>query len=153
MNAIEERFFGKVAKTATCWNWTGVKGSKGYGNFKLDGDMRLAHRVAYVLAGNELPDSVLLDHACSNRACVRADHLRPVTNKENMENLTTAHRTSQSGFRGVIPAGNRWRAQAKHRGRSYYAGTHDTPEEAAEAARQLRLSLFTHNDADRRSAC
>jgi hypothetical protein len=37
-------------------------------------------------------------------------------------------------------------------GVNYKGGRYFTLEEAAEAARQLRLSLFTHNEADRRTA-
>lgn len=147
--SAEERFWSKVEKTATCWLWTGVLSGNGYGNFKLNGAMRLSHRVAYALAGNSIEDGVHLDHICHNRRCVNVAHLRPATAKENNENRPHAHKNSVSGYRGVIPIGSRWRAQAKHHGKSHYAGTYATPEEAAEAARQLRLSLFTHNDLDR----
>src|SRR5690554_7618442 len=31
-----------------------------------------------------IPEGLHLDHLCRNRACVRPDHLEPVTNKENV---------------------------------------------------------------------
>lgn len=147
-----ERFWAKADLAGDCWLWTGVKSGRGYGNFKLDGSMRLAHRVAYELVNGPIPPGSLIDHSCHLRHCVNPKHLRLATNKQNMENVVGAHANSRSGYRGVIQSGSRWLAKAKHYGRTYYAGTHDTPEEAAEAAKQLRLSLFTHNDVDRKTA-
>jgi hypothetical protein len=94
-----------------------------------------------------------LDHRCSNRACVNPGHLRPVTHKQNMEHDSGAQRNSSTGALGVVRSGkNRYQVAVGHNGKKLYGGSFKTIEEAAEAARQLRLSLFTHNDADRRTA-
>jgi len=114
----------------------------------------IAHRFAYAEVKGSIPEGFQLDHVCHNRACVNPEHLRPVTNKQNNENPAGLRSDNTSGYRGVTQdrVTRRWKAQAQHNGRMYRAGAYDTPEEAAEAARQLRLSFFTHNDADRRSA-
>lgn len=147
-----ERFWAKADKSGDCWTWTGVKSGRGYGNFKLAGSMRQAHRVAYELANGPIPPGMFIDHTCHTKHCVRPEHLRLATNKQNMENQIGAHANSRSGYRGVVRTDGRWTAKATHYGRTYYAGTHATPEEAAEAAKQLRLSLFSHNDMDRKTA-
>jgi hypothetical protein len=48
---FEERFWAKVEKTETCWNWTAAKGTGGYGLFTLVHHLSVgAHRIAYFLA-------------------------------------------------------------------------------------------------------
>jgi hypothetical protein len=80
----EERFFAKVEKTDTCWLWTGAKNQDGYGRFRLDGRKVQAHRFAYELLVDPIPEGLELDHTCRVRHCVRPDHLEPVTHRENI---------------------------------------------------------------------
>ena len=63
--------------------FTGAK-HKGYGLVNVGGKMRGAHRVWWLAHGRAIPDGMQLDHLCRNRACVRLDHLEPVTRKENL---------------------------------------------------------------------
>ena len=89
-------------------------------------------------------------HSCDVRNCVNPAHLRPVTAKENDENLVGAYSNSSTGVRGVYPLeSGRYRAGVTHHGTVHWLGTYDTIEEAAEAARLKRIDLFTHNDLDR----
>lgn len=77
-------FWGKVEKTKTCWAWLGAKTGSGYGAFYLSyGKYRVAHRIAWVLAGNKLVKGLCLDHLCRNRLCVNPMHLEQVTLGEN----------------------------------------------------------------------
>src|SRR5690606_24682332 len=91
--------------------------------------------------GEPIPAGMFIDHVCGNRACVNPNHLRLVTNKQNLEHRTGLDARNKSGFRGVYfdKRWGKWAAGARHNGRLHSAGYHDTPEEAAEAARQLRL--------------
>lgn len=66
-----------------CWVWTGCLHPKGYGKFKLAGELHYAHRVTFVLAGGVLIDGLVLDHKCRNRSCVNPAHVEQVTNHEN----------------------------------------------------------------------
>jgi hypothetical protein len=151
---VDVRFFMKVDKTDGCWEWTAGKDGRGYGGFYLDGKIELAHRVSYRLAYGSIPDGKHLDHICWNPGCVRPDHLRPVTPKQNHENRKGVPSHNTSGFRGVSwsEKSKAWIAYVIHDGKHCSAGTFSTRYEAAEAARQLRLSLYTHNDADRKKA-
>ena len=43
-----------------------------------------AHRAAWMLANGPVPEGMVLDHICRNRACINVDHLRVVTQQENI---------------------------------------------------------------------
>lgn len=82
-----ERFMNKVNKNGAngCWDWMASKFTRtGYGQFKLFGKMRSAHRISYELIKGKIPDGLGLDHLCRNRACVNPDHLEPVTSFVNL---------------------------------------------------------------------
>lgn len=66
-----------------CWVWKGYLRPNGYGTFSWRGHQRLAHRVAWEIAGRVLDPALTLDHLCRNRACVNLDHLEQVTMHEN----------------------------------------------------------------------
>ena len=78
------RFWSKTRfdPDTNCIVWTADRNQKGYGRFRYQGKLHVAHRVAYEF-DHAIPEGLQLDHLCRNRACVRPDHLEPVTNQEN----------------------------------------------------------------------
>lgn len=79
-----ERFNDKVFVVPDgCWLWCGSIHANGYGKFRFDGDIKYAHRVAYVLFVGVIPDGLVIDHLCRKRSCVNPSHLEPVTRGEN----------------------------------------------------------------------
>lgn len=145
---LEQRFWAKVDKTDECWVWTAFTGSHGYGQIKVDGRYRRAHRVSWEFAHGPIPDGLFLDHRCANKRCVNPAHLRIVTHAQNMQHRTGATRNNTSGIRGVTwrKDKNAWRARAALNGRDYFGGYHSTIEAADKAARALRKELHTHDD-------
>lgn len=143
----DEKFWPRVNKTDTCWEWMASRLQSGYGSVAVEGTVRRTHRVAYALAYGEIPEGFHLDHICRNRACVRPDHLRLATDKQNQENRDKSVKSDLP--RGVSRTRSRYRARVIHYGREYNAGTFDTVEEADAAAIALRNELYTHNDSDR----
>ena len=153
-SGLEQRFWSKVDKSGECWLWTAATDRKGYGRIWVDGQRRQAHRVAYVLSGGEIPEGMLLDHRCHHTACVRPEHLRLATNKQNQENRSGAQCNSHSGARGVYwnRQCQRWHARVKHHGRQIHVGLFDSLAEAEAAVAAKRRELFTHSDMDEVSA-
>lgn len=87
MNA-EERFISKVEMSDGCWLWRaaidtgGVSGGGGYGRFYHEGRVQYAHRFAYEMWVGPIPEGLVIDHTCGNRACVKPHHLEAVTMRE-----------------------------------------------------------------------
>jgi hypothetical protein len=68
-----------------CHVWQRSRNTRGYGVIYFDGKVRLAHRAAFYARHGRWPlDGLVVDHICENKACVNADHLRELTNSENI---------------------------------------------------------------------
>lgn len=90
IEAVRARFAGRFSEdTSGCWVWNGSRTSAGYGQLIIDGRKKYAHRISYELAGREIPEGLVIDHLCRNRACINPAHLEPVTRRTN--NLRGAH--------------------------------------------------------------
>lgn len=147
----EQRFWSKVDKSGECWIWTASLRANGYGQFMIDNVNRTAHRFSYELANGPIPDRMDLDHACRNRACVRPEHLRPTTRKQNMENSDGWKRLQTP--RGVSwdASRNLWKAAVGHNRKTINIGRFERIEDAALAVKAKRLELFTHNELDKKA--
>lgn len=77
------RFWARVDRSESCWNWLGAKDDKGYGRVGWNGKVLLAHRVAFELSAGSIPGGLPLDHLCRNTSCVRPDHLEAVPTRIN----------------------------------------------------------------------
>jgi hypothetical protein len=84
---VKQRFWSKVRKTETCWLWTAARNEWGYGLFRFEGKLRLAHRVIWTLECGPIPTGICVLHRCDTPACVRRDHLFLGTNKDNAEDM------------------------------------------------------------------
>jgi len=154
MAPMKVRLFSKIKMPASpgdCWEWIGGKNSLGYGLFYRDGRQGGAHRATYEVYNGPIADGLVIDHLCHNTGCVNPDHLRAVTRKQNQEHRQGPNRGSRSGERGVrwCSQKRKWQALVGHNYERHHGGYFETVDEAAEAARQLRLRLHTHSDKDK----
>lgn len=78
------RFLKFVRVTAAgCWEWTGHKNAKGYGQFHWDGRLHYAHRWAAQTFRGAFPRRITAGHQCRNPSCVNPDHIEPETHAAN----------------------------------------------------------------------
>lgn len=101
---IAPRFWAKVQRGKGCWLWQGATfGSRNYGAFNwADKRPGYAHRFSYELHFGPIPDGRVVMHTCDTPACVRPDHLRLGSQRQNI--------------RDAVEKG-RWHSEAR---RAYY---------------------------------
>lgn len=76
-----------------CWEWTGWR-LHGHGIIGWKYKRVFVHRAIWEELVGPIPDGMVIDHLCRNRACANPDHLEPVTLRENIlrgEGITSRH--------------------------------------------------------------
>lgn len=97
-------FWARVATGDGCWEWLGTRHGHGYGLLRIDGRLVRAHRVAWELENGPIPAGLSVLHSCDNRPCVRPDHLRLGTQRDNMADMDERRRRF-TPFAGQVQAG------------------------------------------------
>lgn len=103
-NEIASRFWEKVdiKNENECWNWKACTQSKGYGSFGIgNGKTALAHRIAYELENEEIPEGLCVMHLCDNKLCCNPAHLRLGTIAENNRDMLNKRRQALGTKNGM----------------------------------------------------
>ena len=98
---IEDRFFKKVKKTASCWDWKGSLTGLGYGQIWDRGKARYAHRVSYEIHIGEIPSGMCVLHVCDNPSCVRPNHIFIGSKKDNSMDMVKKGRQHPDTFKNI----------------------------------------------------
>lgn len=112
----ETRFMSKIRFTDGCWLWIGTITTAGYGHFKMNKRLYLAHRMIYEHLVGPIPDGLTLDHLCRVRHCVNPAHLEPVTYRENV--LRGIGRSAENARKTSCPAGHEYTPENTYRWRN-----------------------------------
>ena len=120
------RVFGRSVVTPSgCWEYTASRDTSGYGSPLMVGD-RLVRPHRLVLEDTQpQPAGYEADHECHNRACVRPDHLRWLTHRDNCRNrrrgLLTADqkRIKHNAYQRAYSAAHRDRINAARKARNW----------------------------------
>ena len=121
--AVGARFWSKVKKTETCWNWTAGRNHSGYGYFNKSSTKKamcvLAHRWSYEEAFGTIPDGLCVLHRCDNPQCVRPEHLFLGTRTDNANDKVGKGRQrgpkGQANHKAIVSAEDVRIIRARHR--------------------------------------
>ena len=149
----KEKIQGRTKVEGDCLVWTGPKNAQGYGAINANGRTLPAHHFFWEQIHDPVKGKLELDHICHNVSCVKVEHLRVVTRKQNAQYRQGPVIGNRSGVRGVSihPSSGKWRARVKSSQKIYNLGLFDDPLEAGRVAALKRLELgFPQSDHDRR---
>lgn len=118
----------------------GCLSSSGYILLGIDRRIYPAHRIAWLIANDKLPNHI--DHINGDKSDNRLANLRDATRFVNTQNLRVAKKNNKSGLLGVsMTKGKKFRANIRCGGKQIHLGTFATSEEAhaayVSAKRQL----------------
>lgn len=135
-----ERLDAYTRAAGECVVWTGHLDEGGYARLTVEGAKVYAHRWVWERVNGPVSRGTDVDHTCHNRACVKIEHLRLASRRQNSSNRSGSLNTL--GIRNVyeLPSGN-YRVvvgSPPHR----LTKTCSTIEEATEAAALCRQKLF-----------
>ena len=132
----DEKFFMSKKDLVYLSMFTWSINKRGYLNARIDGKLRLLHRVVM-----QSPSHLLIDHIDGDKMNNQRSNLRKATYAENMANLGV-RKDSVTQIKGVTKKGDKWRARIQHQGKQYDLGTYDSVKEASKAYKEKAIELF-----------
>lgn len=85
-------FIRRIYEKGACWEWLGCYSEEGYGRIMFNGVRWRAPRLAFLLAGGDIPDGLLVCHTCDNPKCVFPVHLFLGTHQDNVSDCIAKNR-------------------------------------------------------------
>lgn len=103
MIELNDRFFSKVQinHETGCHEWVASKVNGGYGKFRFNDKIKLAHRLAYEFYFKD-PENMCVCHHCDNPSCVNPEHLFLGTQKDNIQDAIKKGRLTNRNQKGEL---------------------------------------------------
>ena len=98
---IKDRFFARVKKGDSCWEWSGIPRRGGYGQIMVQRQRWFSHRLSWTIANGKIPDEIFVLHKCDNPICVNPDHLFLGTAEDNAQDSVAKGRSSRGERNGM----------------------------------------------------
>lgn len=111
---ILERIEKRTVINGDCVEWTGYTCEYGYGKIGYKGRTLRVHKLYYELVVGEIAPGLELDHLCGNKPCIKIEHLKAVTHKENMQTKRLVFSGRYKGIR------DKWPDKRKETHRKYH---------------------------------
>src|SRR6478609_9144381 len=77
-----------------CQIWTGSFVTQGYGQVRVDGQTKMAHRLAWEICNGPIPKGMCVCHRCDVRSCINVSHMFLGSQAENRRDCVTKRRHS-----------------------------------------------------------
>jgi hypothetical protein len=104
-----------------CWLWERTTDKHGYGEFKIPGKTRKAHRASWILHHGDIPVGLSVLHKCDNPSCVNPHHLFIGTGKDNsMDRVAKGRYIGEHSAQAKLSTKDVWEIKQVH---PYYART------------------------------
>jgi len=136
----EQRY--KQTYIGACWIWQGCFFQNGYGHYILKRKDYRAHRVAYEIVYESVPEDKVVCHKCDNPSCVNPNHLFLGSPKENTHDMMEKGRLNRSRGKnkGISfrKESGKWRVRYMRDYTNILVGEFETREEALDALRKAR---------------
>lgn len=111
-----------------CWPWLAATSPAGYGRTYWNGNTREAHRVVYSILVGEVPEGMVLDHACHDPfICRKTDRECPHRRCQNPAHLTVVTRGANA-LRSFSPPALNAYSDRCDKGHLYEPGTYTETE-------------------------
>ncbi|PWT74929.1 MAG: hypothetical protein C5B60_06085 [Chloroflexi bacterium] len=79
----------RLVEVSGCWTLPNADPTW-YSTVNYEGKAWSLHRLVYTLVVGPIPNGLVLDHTCCNKACCNPAHLEPVTQAENARRALTS---------------------------------------------------------------
>lgn len=87
-DALPSALATRLVQSGECWTLPGASVGK-YSSTVYEGKVQSLHRFVYALVVGPIPEGMVIDHLCCNRACCNPAHLEAVTYSENTRRSKT----------------------------------------------------------------
>lgn len=133
---------GRVVRTelGPCWEWTGSRDRAGYGQLTVRRQSVRAHRFAFTVQHDAVPQGLDVLHRCDNPSCVRGDHLFAGSHATNMQDMIAKERSACGARNG----------RATHPEKTARGSRNARSRLTEEQVRQIRSSSERMSDLARR---